>query len=206
MTVPGPTRQEAAIAYFQGRAAVYGAALGRGLWAWQRRREVAQLLGLAGPLAGCSVLDLGCGSGFYASRAADGGAGPVVAVDAASAMIAAIGDPRLETLVADAATVALGRSFDRIILAGLLEFVADPAAVLANAGRHLAPRGRVVLLAPPDTAGGHLYRCFHRRHGMGITLFGARDIDALGRSIGLVVTARCRLWPFGLLYCLEANP
>jgi SAM-dependent methyltransferase len=206
MTAPSQPRQEAAIAYFQGQATVYGAALARGLWAWQRHREASRLLRLGGPMAGRSVLDLGCGSGFYASRAADSGAGPVVAVDAAPAMIAAIGDSRLQALVGDAATVTLGRLFDRIILAGLLEFVADPLAVLANARRHLAPGGRVLVLAPPDTVGGRLYRRFHRRHGMVITLFGADDMDGLGHAAGLMVAVRCRLWPFGLLYGLEASP
>ena len=121
-----------------------------------------------------AALDLGCGAGFYAVRLADAGARPVVAVDAAPAMIAAVADPRIETFVGDATTVTLDRRFHLALLAGLLEFVADPIAVLANARRHLTPGGRIVALVPRTMSAGYLYRRFHRRHGFAIALLTAR--------------------------------
>jgi len=137
------------LAYFERQAPAYGAASAAGLWAWQRRREAAALAALAGEVEGRAALDLGCGAGFYAIRLADAGARPIIAVDASPAMIAAIADPRIETMVGDAATIALDRRFQLVLLAGLLEFVSDPVAVLANARRCLEPGGRVVALVPP---------------------------------------------------------
>ena len=184
-------------AYFQGKANGYAAACGTGPWAWQRRREAAALIDLAGSVTGQSALDLGCGAGFYAGMLADAGATPVVAVDAAPAMLAAIHDARIETFPGDAATVTLERRFDLVVVAGLLEFVADPVAVLANARRHLASGGRVVALCPPDTIAGRLYRRFHRRHGFEIGLFGRSQFTRLAERAGLALQASRHVFPYG---------
>lgn len=193
------------LAYFQRQAPDYGAASVAGLWAWQRRREAAALAALAGEVAGRAVLDLGCGAGFYAIRFADAGARPVVAVDAASAMIAAIADPRIETVVGDAATVALGRRFQLALLAGLLEFVADPVAALANARRHLEPGGRVVALVPPDNLAGRLYRRFHRRHGFAIALFDRPRFAEMAKRAGLELVGSRATPPFGDVHAMVAR-
>jgi len=195
----------AALAYFQLRAAGYGAASGVGPWAWQRRREAAALAALAGPVAGQSALDLGCGAGYYARRLAEAGASPVVAVDATAAMVAAITDRRIETMVGDAAAVALSRRFDLVVLAGLLEFVTDPVAVLANARRHLAPDGRVVALCPPDNLAGRLYRRFHQGHGFRIALFDRRRFADLAERAGLAVVVSRLVFPYGDVHRMVAR-
>lgn len=195
----------AARAYFDRQAPQYRLAAERGMWAWQRRREASAVLALATPIDGRTVLDLGCGAGFYARRMADHGARSVVAVDASPAMLAAIGDGRIETVAADAATVRLSRRFDRVILAGLLEFVADPEAVLANAGRHLADGGRLVVLAPPDSLAGRLYRRFHRGHGLDIRLFTLAGLTTAAAAVGLRLTACRAVPPYALVCALEAR-
>ncbi len=195
----------AVLAYFQQRAAGYGVASAAGPWAWQRRREAAALAALAGAVDGRAALDLGCGAGFYASRVADAGARPVVAVDACPAMVAAVTDRRVEAVVGDAAAIALERRFHLVVVAGLLEFVADPAAVLANARRHLEPGGRVVALCPPDNAAGRLYRRFHRRHGFAIALFDRRRFAALAERAGLAVLASRAVFPYGEVHALVAR-
>lgn len=197
-------------AYFDARAAGYRAALSCGLWAIQRRREAARVLEAAQPLAGRSLLDLGCGTGFYGALARAAGAGPVVMVDRSPAMIAEAGavcdgGRPDQAVVGDAAAIDLGRRFDRILLAGVLEFVPDASAVLDNARRHLAPGGRIVLLAPSDGAGGRLYRAFHRRHGLAITLFSPSALDRLAAAAGLRGTSPVRVPPFGLVLAMEAS-
>lgn len=193
------------LAYFQQRSYDYGAASGAGLWAWQRRREAATLAALAGEVKGRAALDLGCGAGFYAIRLADAGALPVVAVDASPAMIAAIADPRIETVVGDAATVALDRRFELALLAGLLEFVADPIGVLANARRHLAPGGRMVALVPADNFAGRLYRGFHRRHGFAIALFDRPRFAEAAEQAGLILLRSQAVFPFGDVHAMVAR-
>ena len=190
------------LAYFQQQASAYATASATGLWAWQRRREAAAL---AGEVKGRAALDLGCGAGFYAVRLADTGAHPVVAVDASRAMLAAITDPRITTVVGDAATVTLDRRFQLVLLAGLLEFVADPIAVLANARRHLEPGGRVVALVPPDNFAGRLYRRFHRRHGFAIALFDRPRFALVAEQAGLVLLRSQVVFPFGDVHAMAAR-
>jgi SAM-dependent methyltransferase len=199
------TDPSAILAYFQRRARGYRAASAAGPWAWQRRREAKAVLALAGAVEGGAVLDLGCGAGFYATLMADVGAHPVIAIDASAAMVAAITDRRVEVLIGDAATVALERRFDLVVLAGLLEFVADPLAVLVNARRHLEPGGRVVALVPPDTIAGRLYRRFHRRHGFTIALFDRPGFAALAERAGLEVRATRAVPPYAAVYALGAR-
>ncbi len=193
------------LAYFQQRSSEYGAASASGLWAWQRRREAAAMAAMAGEVKGRAALDLGCGAGFYAIRLVQAGARPVVAVDASPAMIAAIADPRIETVVGDATTVALDRRFQLALLAGLLEFVADPVAVLANARRHLEPGGRMVALVPPDNFAGRLYRRFHRRHGFAIALFDRQGFAEMAERAGLVLLRSQAVFPYGDVHAMVAR-
>ena len=192
-------------AYFQRQAAGYRCASATGLWAWQRRREATALMALAGNVAGRPALDFGCGAGFYARLLADAGAAPVFAVDAAPAMVAAIDDARITAIAGDAAAIALERRFATVLVAGLLEFVADPLAVLANAKRHLEPSGVVVALVPPDTFAGRLYRQFHRRHGFTITLFQRRRFADLAERAGLRVLQSRPVFPYTELHAMVSR-
>jgi SAM-dependent methyltransferase len=193
------------VAYFQKQAADYNAASAVGLWAWQRHREAAMLATLAGEIKGRAVLDLGCGAGFYAVRLADAGARTVIAVDASPAMIAAIADPRIKTVVGDATTITLTHNFHLVLLAGLLEFVTDPIAVLANARRHLEPGGRILALVPSDNLAGRLYRRFHRRHGFTITLFDRPRFVLMAERAGLALLRSDALFPFGAIHAMVAR-
>lgn len=184
-------------AHFDSRAAGYQAGSGRGLWAWQRARESAALLDLCGPVGGRAVLDLGCGSGFYARRLAELGAATVMAVDISERMIAAIDDPRIATRVGDLATLRLEARFDLVLLAGVLEFTADPAAALANAAGHLAEGGRLAALLPRRNWAGGLYRRYHRGHGFRVALFDRGEFAELARACGLGLAAWRPLFPFG---------
>lgn len=194
------------LAYFEQRADGYHHAAERGLWAWQRQREAAALGELAGELRGLAVLELGCGAGFYARRFAECGAAPVVAVDAVPAMLACIGDSRVTPLLGDAAMVDAGRRFDVVVAAGVLEFVPDPPAVLANARRHLEPGGRLVVLVPPDSVAGRLYRRFHRGHGLAVRLFSPRVFGIMAAAAGLRPLDRRHVFPYSDVHLLVAEP
>jgi ubiquinone/menaquinone biosynthesis C-methylase UbiE len=119
------------------------------------RAEIAAALDLG---AARRLAELGCGPGFYASAyAAAYAALQVTGIDRAPAQVAmarqraaARGLTNARFLVADAqalGTVATG-PFDRIMASRLLMVVDDPAAVLAEARRVLAPGG-ILLIAEP---------------------------------------------------------
>jgi ubiquinone/menaquinone biosynthesis C-methylase UbiE len=109
------------------------------------------IFGLAGPLAGRRVLDVGTGDGAYAVRAASRGA-RVVGLDADPEMLAAAASRATERRV----TLELceGRaeqlpfrhaSFDVVLAVTVLCLVPDPGQAMREAGRVLAPGGRLVL-------------------------------------------------------------
>jgi 2-polyprenyl-3-methyl-5-hydroxy-6-metoxy-1,4-benzoquinol methylase len=73
--------------YFDVAAADYRKRSERFPWSWIRGREARAVDEALGPVAGLSVLDLGCGAGLYAGRVLAQGARRVVAVDLVEAMV-----------------------------------------------------------------------------------------------------------------------
>jgi SAM-dependent methyltransferase len=93
--------------------------------------------------AGASILDLGCGPGRLAGPLARLGH-PTTGVDNGEAMVAALPEG-VEGIVADAATLRLGRRFDAVLLASHL--VNDPdrgPAFAATARAHVGGGGVVI--------------------------------------------------------------
>ena len=127
------------------------------------------------------ALDLGCGTGALASRLARAGFS-VSAADSSGAMIEfARAAARREGLGGgidffrlDAARVddAFGaRKFSAVVCHNVLEYVADPAAVVSAVGRVLAPGGLVSLLA--RNRAGESLRDAVKRH----------DLDSAERAL-----------------------
>ncbi|HHQ14589.1 MAG TPA: class I SAM-dependent methyltransferase [Chromatiales bacterium] len=117
--------------------------------------EVPSLFAHAGDLAGCRVLDLACGDGFYSRQLRERGAAEVVGVDVSAAMIelARAGEQRtplgIEYHCADAAELPdLGR-FDLVFATYLLHYAADVETLnrmCANIAAVLQPEGRLLAL------------------------------------------------------------
>ena len=106
---------------------------------------VAEVLGLAGPVAGRTVADIGCGNGRYVDAFAAAGAG-VVAVDLSAGMLAAVVPDHSSRIVADAQLLPLATSsVDVMLLLHMLYHVHDPADALAEAIRVLRAGGSVVV-------------------------------------------------------------
>ena len=143
--------------------------------------------------AGSRVLDVGCGVGRWSRQLARRGA-LVTGVDLSPTMIAEAQrraqsdgvDRRCRFRVQDLSELALSSQFDIVLAVTVLQHILDPvnlhAAVTAMA-RHLAPRGRMVVLeAAPDrdvsSCDTSVFRARHR--GVYLELF---------RRCGLRVTA-----------------
>ena len=93
------------------------------------------------------------------------------------------------------APVRLDRRFPVLLCAGMLEFVPDPVAVLANAARHAEAGARFVLLLPRSDLMGRLYRQFHRTHGLNIRLFERGWIETAAPRSGWHVDRIVRVFP-----------
>ncbi|MDR0416563.1 MAG: class I SAM-dependent methyltransferase [Propionibacteriaceae bacterium] len=105
------------------------------------------------PTAGRAV-DLGCGTGLSAEPLTRRG-WEVIGVDRSAAMLRrATARGRLtRSVLADAAATELpGGWADLVLMNNLLHLCPQPAAVLAEARRLLAPGGRIVCVWPAETA------------------------------------------------------
>jgi SAM-dependent methyltransferase len=132
-----------------------------------------------GPLADRTVLDLGCGPGFYTEALRARGA-EVIPVDNDPAEMSSAGRPPAGAVVADARRLPLeNECVDGVVCSNMLEHTPDPGAVIAEAERVLRPGGWAYLswtnwyspwgghdMSPYNLLGPRLGpRLYERRHG-----------------------------------------
>lgn len=184
------------VAHFTAHAGGYTAQSASWPWSWLRARELRAVMDTLGAVRGRPVLELGCGSGFYTRALLAAGASRVVAVDRTEAMVAELPTQDVQGVVSDAATVSLAERFPLVLIAGMLEFVADADAVFANAAHHAQPAARLIVLAPRDDVAGRLYRAWHGRHGMEIQLYSQGRLERLARATGWSLDTWAPLAPF----------
>lgn len=127
-----------------------------------------------------TVLDAGCGSGRVAIELAAHGI-EVVGVDVDPSMLATARQraPEITWVEADLTTLALGRTFDLVVLAGnvpLFTPAGTEAALVRACALHVAPGGRMV-------AGFQLNRGF-----------GVPAYDEAAKAAGLVLESRWATW------------
>jgi SAM-dependent methyltransferase len=184
--------------YFSAQALDYQSRSRRFPWAWARRREAGAVRSLLGNVADAEVLEFGAGAGFYSRALLEWGARHVWAVDISAAMLARLPSGSITGILGNAATVRLDRRFRVLVSAGMLEFVPDPVAVLANAARHAEAAARFVILVPRSGVLGHAYRRFHQAHGLGIRLFDRTWFETAAPQTGWSMSTAVRVPPFSL--------
>src|SRR3989344_2594914 len=176
--------------YFDSQGAAYSPSRGlRRLFIGKERRAVLAVLE---PKKGEMILDAGCGNGFYTKLIEESGA-HAYGVDSSPSMIAELRGRGLRGRVADLLTLDLGRTFDKVLCSGALEFIPEPARALKRMLVHLNPGGKLVVLAPRSSIGGIAYATFHRLHGVRVHLFSRRAFMAMlegsGAEVGRCVNA-----------------
>jgi ubiquinone/menaquinone biosynthesis C-methylase UbiE len=153
------------IEYFEKRAPAYREKSGRALWNVFRKLEFAAVGKLLALHNGERLLDLGCGAGFYAAGFKKSFALEILAVDCSPAMLREVAAQDIPTWLGRAEDIPEGRRFDKILAAGMMEFVEDPAKVFAKCARLLEPGGKLVILIPTAGWRGFLYRAVHEWRG-----------------------------------------
>ena len=122
---------------------------------------------------GTEALDLGCGIGRWSRQLAKRGA-KVVGIDLAPSMIEQARartqrdglDEQIDYRVGDLRTLELGRRFELVLAVTVLQHILDDlefTRAVTNVARHLAPKGRAVILdAAPShanpTCDTHIFR------------------------------------------------
>ena len=133
--------------------------------------ERATLLSAVGDLLGKSVLDVACGTGFYARLFRDLGATKVVGVDSAGEMIAYARHVEKREWRGityeqhDATDLPVLGEFDVVTAVWLLGYADDvPAldAMIGNLTANLVPGGRLVVLVPNPEPDWELYARYGR--------------------------------------------
>lgn len=156
-----------------------------------------------GDISGLDVLELGSGAGFYTRELIRLGARHVWAVDISAAMLANLPGGPVMPILGDAATARLDRRFPVLLSGGMLEFVQDRAAVLANAARHAESGARFIVLVPRISPLGRLYGRFHRAHGLDIHMFDRAWFEEAAPRAGWGVAMMRPVWPFSLAVRLQ---
>jgi SAM-dependent methyltransferase len=148
---------------------------------------------------GDRVLDLGCGRGYWAGKAARLGA-EVVAYDVKEERVerAAVRYPRVRFVLGSAEDTGLeDDSFDVVMILSVLEHTANPERVLAEIARVLRPGGRLALTT--DLFDDDQWRPRRERHAARWDVrrfFGRAEIEELLAENGFVVTRSKALFGF----------
>jgi 2-polyprenyl-3-methyl-5-hydroxy-6-metoxy-1,4-benzoquinol methylase len=176
--------KERALGYYSRIANGYHRRVARGPLIALRRRERKTVLQLARLAPGLSLADVGCGSGYYALEAKRRGL-RVCAIDALPQMLEQLDGQVDELHLRDLESLARWRVFDRVICAGVLDFVADVPRAFANLCSLVAPGGWLVVLVPSAGPGGWLYKAEKALFGLRVNLFDPEWLRQRLRQHGL---------------------
>jgi uncharacterized membrane protein YbhN (UPF0104 family)/SAM-dependent methyltransferase len=193
--------KERALDHFRRIAGSYEKRLRRWPVRWFRARETATVLDLAALAAGQSLVDVGSGPGSYALHAKSAGLF-TCAVDAVEEMLNAARARVDVAVMGDVEALSSARTYDRVICAGVLDFVASPDVAMSNLAALVAPGGRLVLLVPLRGRGAFLYRLEKTLVGLQINLF---EVDwliehAARHGLTLVESRRPLPWNGAFLF------
>src|SRR5437773_900588 len=170
----------------------------RGLSGWLERRDIRMLVQLMQPERGHSLLDVGCGLGVHARLFQRAGL-RVSATDVVPRLVELVRPDVHEAMVADVEHLDLGRTFDRVLCFGVLDFMPDAERCLANLARHVATGGRLVIEVPRRSIGGLVYRMCYPVRSLTPRLYRRSTLDAWAAKSGLVPDGRALPFPHSML-------
>ena len=200
-----PLSPDTVKAHFEPLAKNYHKRSEWGVWSYLRHMEVKAVMRALGRLDGARVIDLGCGAGYYTKFLAKNDVRELVAVDLTLGMSAVAALDKVENICADATKMSLGRRFNRLVAAGILEFIPEPVELLKNARRHADDEAVLVLLIPRKSLFAKGYRAFHRSHGLNIHIFSPETIRDLAGNAGWRVDTLCKAGLFSMVVRLIAQ-
>lgn len=163
-----------------------------------KKIELRSLLSLLPKkLDGKYLLDIGCGSGYYIRELLKLNPQGITGIDRSRVMIHQISsDDRVKEICGHFPSTERDRSYDLVLVLGVLEFSQDPQMFLKNISLWCDPLAQVVLLYPPDTLASRIYHAYHRSHGIHVNLSLSPQIHEWSRSENWILSKKHRIHPF----------
>lgn len=185
----GLADKKRAVHHYEKLSKAYDSAVGKGPLRLLREREREAILKFSAihdPTAR-TLIDVGCGGGFYALAAKQAGL-RVCAVDLASGMIEKLKGLIDESYVSDLDSLELQSQFDIVICSGVLDFVLNPERAFHNLCKLVTPGGRLIIQAPRSGLWGWIYRLEKSVLGIQVNLFSVAWFKEQGAGSGLKLT------------------
>lgn len=192
-----------AIAYYNGLAAQYNETVTRGFLARLRERERSAILEFAkleDPTRQ-TMIDVGCGGGFYALEAKRNQK-TVTAMDLAPAMLDGLREKVDHVVIGDIEQTRLPEAYDIVICSGVLEFVISPEQAFENLAALMPKQGRLVIQVPRSGFGGWFYSLEKRFSKVNVNLFSWAWFEAQASRHGLHLTGRAEPLPHNMVALL----
>ena len=155
-------------------------------WKFIRDHEKNIVFALLGNIKNLSIADVGSGYGFYTETILKKKPRKVYAIDNSSKMLAQIKNhnKKVKKILQNVETLKLNKKFDKIISAGLIEFVKKPIRVFENINKISKKNCTFVLLCPKDNFFGKIYKLFHLFNKIDINLFSIDQLNNLSQKSG----------------------
>lgn len=181
----------------------YSGMISSGVGGRLKNLEKTCLMQLLSPKSSDTILDAGCGSGFYANLIEKSGA-QMLCIDISPVMVEVAKESGLDAEVHDIQSLNLNRKFDKILCAGPIEFCDRPLEALRNLRRHLTNEGYIVLSVLNVSIMGIIYWVYHFSHGLKITLYSLERIEELLNQARFTIETIER--PTSFLFAIKARP
>jgi ubiquinone/menaquinone biosynthesis C-methylase UbiE len=194
--------KQRALRYYATRSDSYGRWSDEGVLRSLRHKERKLMMHFAAFTPGLTMIDIGCGPGFYALQAKRYGM-RVCAMDAVPAMLDQIRDRVDQVYLADLETFRCELRYDRVICAGVLDFVVDPEQSFCRLSRLVAPGGRLVVLAPKEGLFTWLYSAEKRLARIRVNRFNAAWFRGMAGQMGLELLESASPLPFNIAAVLQ---
>jgi 2-polyprenyl-3-methyl-5-hydroxy-6-metoxy-1,4-benzoquinol methylase len=149
-----------------------------------------------------SLLDVGCGDGKYSLTAKALGL-TVSALDACPGMVSSLGGKVDSAQVIDWEAYSVAVLYDRVLCAGMLDFVVEPEGSFKKLCQSVDSKGRLVVLVPKHGIGGIFYRVEKYLSGFRVNLYRVEQLERWARQEGLTLTTTSHPLPSNMVLSFE---
>jgi 2-polyprenyl-3-methyl-5-hydroxy-6-metoxy-1,4-benzoquinol methylase len=161
-------------------------------WSFLRKKEFTAVIKALQPAENLQLLDLGSGAGYYSLPLQQQFHMRVTAVDQSKQMLDKLSSHGIKTFCLSLETknslqFLKNEKFDRILVAGVLEFIGEPFEILKDCRELAKDDGRLVLLVPTQGIWPSIYFFFHRLNKNRIFPRTIEDYKRLAADAGWIL-------------------